>query len=803
MRKFAVMILAGVSTVAVAAPTIAQAQNRRDLSSEIVVTARRSNESAQDVPVSIVPISGQTIKDLAITRAEELSKLAPGLTITPPTTSQSDQAIIMRGVRWSPSSGAAAVPIYLNELPFSPNTGLFSMFDVGQIEVLHGPQGTSRGAPSISGAITIATRRPDLTDIGGYVQGMVATHDHQNVQGAISFPIIPDMLAVRVAGNFERSEANTVRSIFLSKQPEVKDRLFRVSALFQPTDTVELFAMYQNRHYDGTFFSAVAGTGSLGNPARGIPAHFNGPTLAVDQYASVSEISNDSTASSQQVTVNAKWDVFGQTLSYNFGRDWGHSDGGGSQDVGNILTGYDVANSTQQRLKTTIHEVRLSSQRGQHLFDYDVGYFRNTSSSIITNTAPNFLPGAFGFFPGQVTTPVPAYILTSVAPITIREKDESVYGNVQLHLPYDIEVTGGIRHIKSSQPVTAQLTLSAGAFPFPKPAALGSLSCTFAGFANSVFPGFCDFPIPASVGAPVFYPNKHSATIYNASVSKKFGDNILLYGTVGSSFRQGLAAILNTGLPLNLINPAPEKSTSYEIGFKSTLAPNVHFNIAVFQIDYKGQLANFPGIRYFSSTSLSTATTNQSFFRNVDSRVRGFEAEFYAKPFPDFSINANVSYAKMESRGGLVPANPGDCAAATAVSAANPINFCPTTRGQDITPSPYFQANLMGSYQHELTGNIDGYLRFNVNYQGKSKNYGISRRPSSAFALVDLFAGLTDDHVGWDVGLFSKNLFNVKHELTRRALAPDAIYGDLGYDLVTATQPREFGVQLRYTFGSH
>ena len=807
MRKIAYGILSGVSMAAMTAPAMAQSDSGFDRNADIIVTARRASESLQDIPVSVVPITGKVIKDLALTRPEEIAKLAPGLTLTPPATSQTDQAIILRGVRWSPSSGAPAVPVYLNELSFNPSTGLQSLFDIGQIEVLRGPQGTARGAPSISGAITVGTRRPDVTQFGGYVQGMVATRDHQNLQGAVNVPVIKDMLAVRIAGNFERSEGNGVRSIYSSTEPDLRSGALRVSALFTPTDTIELFGMYQNIRNTGDFFSQVAGTGSLGNPAAGIPANFNGPAIAVDQYASVAEISNRTDARDQVVSANFKWDVLGQTLSYNFGHQWIRTDGGGSQDPGNALPGFDIRNQPRQRNHATIHEIRLSSQRGDHFFDYDIGYYSNSAMGDIVTSNPSYLPGAFGLVPGMFATPVDRYTLQVYSPITITQKDKSFYGNVQLHLPHGFELAGGVRRIKISQPVEATLNLGSGFFPFPNPTAGlsgGPFPCAFLGgglVASPVYPGFCDAPI-AAMDVSVFYPNKNKATIYNVSASKKWGDNFLLYGTVGSSFRGGFAAILNTGLPLDLINPDPEKATSFEVGFKSTLAQNVRFNVALFQINYSGQLTTFQGIQYFSSASQSAATTNQSFFRNVDTRVRGFEVEFFAKPLPNLSISSNLSYAKTKSRGGLVPANPGDCAGAVPVSATNPINVCPTAAGEDVTPSPYVQGNILASYERPITEALDGYVRVNLNYQGKSRNYGISSVRSTDYALIDLYGGISGNDGAWNIGVFAKNLFNVKHELTRRPFAPDAIFGDLGYSSVTATQRRELGLQLRYSFGA-
>ena len=163
------LALASVGLAALIAPTAAWAQETpADPAAEnvvaeeagdtgaIIVTARRGEENLQDVPVSVQVVTGDTIEKLAITSAEEISKLAPGLTLT---NAGANTNVTLRGVTWQPGSGTPATPIYFNEVPFDPGQTIVSLFDIGQIEVLRGPQGTTRGAPSISGAVTISTRK--------------------------------------------------------------------------------------------------------------------------------------------------------------------------------------------------------------------------------------------------------------------------------------------------------------------------------------------------------------------------------------------------------------------------------------------------------------------------------------------------------------------------------------------------------------------------------------------------------------------------------------------------------------------
>lgn len=164
-----------------AAPETTPVTRSDDELEVIVVTTRRDAENLRRIPVSVAVISGDTIQKQSITQATKLSKLAPGLTLAGGISDSTSTAITLRGITLKPGSGTPATPIYLNEVPFDPYQTIQSLVDVGQIEVLRGPQGTTRGVPSISGAVTISTRRPDLREFGGYIQGQYGEGRYSDV----------------------------------------------------------------------------------------------------------------------------------------------------------------------------------------------------------------------------------------------------------------------------------------------------------------------------------------------------------------------------------------------------------------------------------------------------------------------------------------------------------------------------------------------------------------------------------------------------------------------------------------------
>ena len=801
---------------AAAAPTAAAEAQTPDSTGieDIVVTARRDVENAQRVPVSVQVVSGDRLEKLAITSVEEVSKLAPGLTLI---NAGSSTSVTLRGVTWQPGSGTPATPIYFNDVPFDPGNTIVSLFDVGQIEVLRGPQGTTRGAPSISGAVTLTTRKPDLEEFGGYVQGLYGQGDHYDVQGAINAPIIRGILAIRLATNIEENNGTRIYSVNSKIQPIFRDRTYRATVLLKPTETFSLQAMYQRRKTFTRDYTQVVGTGSPGLAALGIPANFNGPALTLDDRASVQDQPGYRPQHVDLLTVNANWEVLGHNISANYGRQFNRSPiVRNAVDPLNILPGYEPFTTPGfgGLPKFETREIRISSiPDPDRPFDYDLGWFSKHSNGLTTFGLVNFTPGAFGApfqaRPGQVTTPNANYIVSTALNSQIGQVFDSFYGNVRFHVDSKTELSGGLSILRDRVPVTTSISSTGALVAFPRflPAASGG--CPSPLLPNSVDYGaaYCQVTVAASSRPTQFNNDKFSKALYNFSLSHQFTDDILVYATTGTSFRSGLPSVGNAGLPPALETPKPETATSYEIGVKTSFNRNLRVNASVFQLDYKDQLTTLEGVRFFSTIpGANVQAANVSFYGNLDARVRGVELEIAARPFDRASLGANLSYSKIKSQGGTIP-----CNTATAPTAAVPVQLCNSPSGQVLNTQAPFQTTVNGGYEIPFTDSIGGYFRFNVNYQGKNPNFGNFRsatgtfRKTPAYTVVDLFAGLTGSKGVWDLGVYAKNVFDKQVELARIDTI-NTVYALFaaadGYDVVRASRPREIGVTLRYAFGS-
>ncbi|MBN7796848.1 TonB-dependent receptor [Parahaliea mediterranea] len=148
---------------------------------EVIVTAQKREQSAQDIPVSIFAITGQTMEERGVLALEDLRDQTAGLELV--STSPGKLSAAIRGVTSSDSSldGTGAVGYYVDEVPISSYAGSLpevAMWDAQHVEVLRGPQGTLFGEGSMAGTIRVISNKPDTTA----TYGRISTQ-YQSVDG--------------------------------------------------------------------------------------------------------------------------------------------------------------------------------------------------------------------------------------------------------------------------------------------------------------------------------------------------------------------------------------------------------------------------------------------------------------------------------------------------------------------------------------------------------------------------------------------------------------------------------------------
>ncbi len=219
---------------------------------EVVVTARRRAENVEKIPVAVTALSAETLRLSDTKSAIDLQNLAPSLTVAGDLGSRDTDVFTIRG-QTQPFGGAdPGVQSYFAEVPFNPS-GQGSYYDLDDIQVLSGPQGTLFGRNTTGGAVLFEPRKP-TDDFGGYIDGELGNYNMREIQGALNVPVIDDKLLVRVAGDFAHRDGFTKDLSTNQELDNVNYAAFRVGATVRPFKGFENYFVfdYLRDHNDGT-----------------------------------------------------------------------------------------------------------------------------------------------------------------------------------------------------------------------------------------------------------------------------------------------------------------------------------------------------------------------------------------------------------------------------------------------------------------------------------------------------------------------------------------------------------------------
>ncbi|PBJ82137.1 TonB-dependent receptor [Lysobacteraceae bacterium NML93-0399] len=203
----------------------------------ITVTARRRSESIQDVPVAVSAFGEEQLKDLQANNIDGLQGAVPNLNIVQGRGSANSVNAFIRGIgqpdalqTFDPGVGLYVDDVYYSRI----NGALFSLFDVQQVEVLRGPQGTLYGKNSTGGAIKVTTKNP-FDDTGGAVELTGGNHGRAEGRFYVSGQL-SDTVAASVAGAWLTHDGFIEDRISGRDYNDDDTRAIRAKVAFQPTD---------------------------------------------------------------------------------------------------------------------------------------------------------------------------------------------------------------------------------------------------------------------------------------------------------------------------------------------------------------------------------------------------------------------------------------------------------------------------------------------------------------------------------------------------------------------------------------
>lgn len=603
-------LASGVGTVfacALTVPAIAQDSTNRDQTpqeenrgfDEILVTATRSSEALSRVAASITAVSEA---DLGAGKIQDVASLASSI----PNLSVGDQfgvnRIFIRGIGLtSIDLGADGGVAFLQDGAqiSRPAAQLSGFYDLQQVEVLRGPQGTLYGRGATAGAINLITKKP-TAELDGYFRATYGNYNNIGLEGAVGGPVSGDKVMVRIAGKYENRDGYGINE-FTGK--DIDDRnayAMRGTILLAPTDRLEVMLSGEYFHENDSNY-AFHYFGPTVSPENTLGSILGGNTLFTVAAANGKAPNIRNIYSDQEPLNRREGYSFTGSIEYKLD-DW---------SLKSISSYHNFERFNRDDL-----DASNVNMFGQNNYDENSKTF---SQEFVANYQSDRFDAIFGamYFKedlfGAVRVPLTNVALLFGLPAnTFDDQNYLQQGKVSIDA-YGVYAQG-------SYAFSDQLKVTLGGrFSHEKRRGTGTFE-----FLGVV-------PTDKAASWDAFTPT--------LTVNYQANDNSLIYGSVTRGFKSG---VINVGSQNDVIDP--EYVWSYEVGFKTTSADNrLQANIAAFYMDYTNLQVGF-----VDATSVVT-TINAASARNY-----GIEVELRAKPLDGLTLELfgtvlNAKYTEFES----------------------------------------------------------------------------------------------------------------------------------------------------------
>ena len=655
----------------------AQAQDAEVLE-EIIVQARKSAENLQDVPVAMSVLTASDMLNRGVFETSDLMGSSPNLQVTS-AYAQTQPNFAIRGIGVAnefTASTASAVGVYVDEVyqTFRASHGQ-QLYDLEQIEILRGPQGTLFGKNTTGGAVLIETRKPTMQGRDGYLTAGLSNFSGYEVQGAYE-DMLGDTLGFRFAGILRQADGYTDNPVDGKDYGEQVSIALRLSTRWDASESTQAnFRIYYADNdargdlpYGIGYLEGGRNILAL-DPTTGminldVPGLRDG--LAEDEIASNSGNGYATNATGAAMTWRYRTGdlEFVSVTGYDYGEfHLSPFDGDGSP-VDVFATRYYTESETlSQDFRLHFESDKMRAIAGLYFADEEINtsneidgfgflddafaevgipdsFFNapvvsNDALGIVSDGTPACAPIVInpnGFFDARTLLDAPN--CTGIAPpfssvradqdFTIERPTQAIYGEVYLELSEVFGLTLGFRHTWDDVDYLDARTVFFSADGVAR--------------ASTV-----PYSFPYDPNLPVVERNEDSSEwsgrlIFDAQVN----ESAIIYVGYSRGYRAGTY----NGLAYQDINQVyfvePEFVDAYEAGFKARFADDrVQLNGALFAYDYESQ-------------QISEIVGLTSFLRAVDGDLWGGELELTALISDRLTIKAELGLMDSEYDDGQV-----------------------------------------------------------------------------------------------------------------------------------------------------
>jgi iron complex outermembrane recepter protein len=772
-RKPSVMLTgtAIIAIVASFAPAYAQSNATESVEAEaptndIIVTARRTDERLQDVPVAVTAFGADALAERKIASETDLQVATPGLTVRQ--TGSSDQLnYAIRGQSIDAFSfSSPAVVTYFNDVQAGGGAAT-SFFDLASIQVLKGPQGTLFGRNATGGAVLYSSVKPSL-DTGGYLKAGYGNYDNKELEGALNLGLA-EGYAIRLSGKIRQRDGFQNNLLDGTHPNSIDSKVGRLSILIAPDESnFENFAMVQV----GRFGGLTGGTKlANANGVNGTPATYFDPvtnsvkpliTNMRDVYGiggGGAGIVPGFTSLNDFLTKQKNigfYDFYGNSNSMRRGRSTLVSNTtkfelSDNMTLKNIFGYNKVFNRENSDIDGSPYEFLLV---GGGVADRDQGYSFGTkqmSDELQLSGDAGSLKYIFGAFVSKEETynRIPLRVTRDLGGLflgpydfTVTNKSKALYGQLTYALSDRLNVTGGLRYTWENVDLTHG------------PDSLLNVLNTLGKHSR-----------------------KDSKPSWLVSLDYKVTDDLLVYLSHRGSWRTGGFNGTSNNIPLNFDVPSfkPETTFDFEAGLKfagDLGAMPARLNIAV----YDQTIKDVQRAPYLNISALA-GNVNKA-------RVSGVEVDGKVELSSWFEVGGAFAYTNARFTD------------ARALVANTNFIFGPYADSPKTTGSAYARLSTeLGNDQGELSLRAEVYGQSHFFYSNLA-NTIVPNARIAGYKLVNVRAEWADMlGSGIKAAVYASNLTNKEYEVGGFPLG--AVVG--GNSTLPGT-PRMYGLELGIVF---
>jgi iron complex outermembrane recepter protein len=618
-----------------ALPTSDTAAQEEPGSNDIIVTARRRSESAQDIPLAVSVLGAQQLDETGAFNVNRLQQLAPTLQFY--SSNPRNTAVNIRGlgVPFGLTSDGfeQGVGIYVDDVYYSRvASATFDFLDVAQIEVLRGPQGTLYGKNTTAGAINIQTNQPTF-DFEGRAEVSVGNFNYQQARLALSGPL-SDKVAARVAFS-GTSRSGTILNVTTGENIQSLDNIgLRAQLLWEPTSDLRIKLVGDYNKQDAVCCGSVfVGTGATQRPLErqfaALAAAQNYAPPSTNPFERLTDLDSNLNAGNviAGLALKVTWDVGpGTLISVTAWRTWDWK-----PENDRDFTGLSIVALSQN-----------PSQQDQYTQEFRYVYSGERFDVVL---------GAFAFDQRIDTQGTEAHGINSsrwtINPTNPLSNDPSVLDGLTARNLQFLKSTSAALFGQLSWKVTDAFTIQSGArLNYDRKSGF---------YQRRVFTGTgtelngTETEARARAQLAVFTPQVSAPSdtdwnlTYDLTTSYEFAPDGLGYGTYARSFKtiginqNGLPTDAN-GVPIAAAGTIrPETVDHFELGLKSRFWDRrATLNLAAFRTDIRD---------YQATVSNGQFGVLRGFLANAGKvRSQGIEADFSIRPGERFTAYASGAY---------------------------------------------------------------------------------------------------------------------------------------------------------------